>query len=252
MGTARNVTPLSTADLRGLLVDCDGTLVGTDAVVHSAWRELQEEYACHGIIHQHDLSDPHPMSSRKNAISICRETKTVNQRHVELRIEEVFLEHLDGAYFHWDVIDAVKSAVAHGVRVAVVSNSGRDHVRRVLMMSGLLGIIHAFIANEDVAQCKPNPEPYLRALNGLAVNPSSAIAIEDSHAGAISALAAGIPTALLEVKNIFGLHNRKLIPLSRPIDFDSVLKSFQTITKNGESLEDASTSLAPGRRNSVP
>lgn len=225
---------MSATVLRGLLVDCDGTLVDSDAVVRSAWREVQAEYACHGINHQHDLSDPHPMSARLNAFSICREIKTADQRHVELRIEEVFLDHFSGACLHWDVIDAVKEAVTHDVRVAVVSNSGRDHVRRVLKMSGLLGSIQACIANEDVAQCKPNPEPYLRALNGLAVAPCSAIAIEDSYAGAISALAAGIPTALLEVQNIFELDNRKLISLSRPIDFGRVYESFQTIAKKGK------------------
>ena len=55
----------------------------------------------------------------------------------------------------------------------------------------------AVIAGNDVIRGKPHPEPYLRAVGALRVNPADCLAIEDTRIGAESATAAGIPTLVI-------------------------------------------------------
>ena len=53
------------------------------------------------------------------------------------------------------------------------------------------------ITGDAVSQGKPHPEPYLKAAHGLGVHPSRCLAIEDTHTGARSAVAAGCDTVLV-------------------------------------------------------
>ena len=47
------------------------------------------------------------------------------------------------------------------------------------------------VTGDAVSRGKPDPEPYLKAAQGLGVHPSACLAIEDSNTGARSAVAAG-------------------------------------------------------------
>jgi HAD superfamily hydrolase (TIGR01509 family) len=53
------------------------------------------------------------------------------------------------------------------------------------------GSFAAVVSGEEVVRGKPDPEPYLTAAARLGVDPTACVAIEDSHPGTASALAAG-------------------------------------------------------------
>ena len=53
------------------------------------------------------------------------------------------------------------------------------------------------VCGDDVIHTKPDPEPYLRALDGLGVAAGRAVAIEDSPAGSVAAVAAGLATLVV-------------------------------------------------------
>ncbi len=53
------------------------------------------------------------------------------------------------------------------------------------------------ITNEDCAQGKPHPEPYLNAARALSLDPALCLALEDSHSGVRSAHAAGMMTVMV-------------------------------------------------------
>ena len=57
---------------------------------------------------------------------------------------------------------------------------------------GVLEHISFSISLDDVAEGKPDPEPYLQACTRLHLDPASVIAIEDSRSGALSARRAGL------------------------------------------------------------
>ncbi len=81
----------------------------------------------------------------------------------------------------------------HGrMRMAVVTSSQRQHFD---VMRGEIGLTRYFefvLAREDYGQSKPNPEPYLLALERLGMKAESCIAVEDSERGLAAARAAGL------------------------------------------------------------
>ena len=77
-------------------------------------------------------------------------------------------------------------------RMAVVTTSLRRHFDIAHRRSGLLEFFELIVAREDYVHSKPHPEPYLTALDRLAVPCDRCVAIEDSERGLKSALAAGV------------------------------------------------------------
>ena len=63
-----------------------------------------------------------------------------------------------------------------------------------LMVLNLEGVFDARILAREVGVGKPDPAPYLAALDGLGLSPGETIAFEDSASGITSATGAGIPT----------------------------------------------------------
>ena len=55
-----------------------------------------------------------------------------------------------------------------------------------------------FITSEDVNLHKPDPLPYLKAINLSGINKNNSIVFEDSIPGVISALSAKLPTICVE------------------------------------------------------
>jgi len=95
------------------------------------------------------------------------------------------------------VPDSVREAVrfaASVVPVAVVTGAARSEVEQVLATAGLAGSITAIVSSDDVADGKPHPESYLRALELLDgdLRPDEVVAFEDTEAGVVSAKAAGL------------------------------------------------------------
>ena len=94
--------------------------------------------------------------------------------------------------------DPMPGAVAlvealHGRRpIAVVSNTPRELVLRMLAQAGFSDIFDLVVCSDEVAEPKPAPDLYLRACTVLGGNPADAIALEDSSTGVASARAAGV------------------------------------------------------------
>ncbi len=81
------------------------------------------------------------------------------------------------------------------VRQFIVTSSSRDQVD--LLVEYLFNGFNPFefiIASEDVELKKPNPLPYLKAIQLSGINKNNSIVFEDSNPGLKSSLAANLPT----------------------------------------------------------
>jgi beta-phosphoglucomutase len=88
---------------------------------------------------------------------------------------------------------AVRYAAAR-VPVAIVSGAARAEIEPVVWAAGLADSIRAIVAAEDVADGKPDPAGYLRALTLLdgELAAEEVVVFEDTEAGVASAKAAGM------------------------------------------------------------
>ena len=85
--------------------------------------------------------------------------------------------------------------------LGIVSGALRDEVEGALRQSGLRNLFKVLITAEDVAEGKPDPEGYLRALEALnstpplperLIHPHEVLAVEDSPAGLSAAADIGL------------------------------------------------------------
>ncbi len=79
-----------------------------------------------------------------------------------------------------------------GVRLGLASNSPRFLVDDALATAGLADVFETIVTSSDVEHAKPAPDIYLRACQDLGVEPSEAVALEDSASGVAAAKAAGL------------------------------------------------------------
>jgi HAD superfamily hydrolase (TIGR01509 family) len=79
-----------------------------------------------------------------------------------------------------------------GVRLGLASNSPRYLVDDALKTAGLADAFDSIVTSDDVKHAKPAPDIYLLACERLGVDPSEAVALEDSASGVAAAKAAGL------------------------------------------------------------
>lgn len=94
------------------------------------------------------------------------------------------------------VVELIEEA-AEAMPIAIASGALRSDVDAILAGLGGGGLAERFeavVTAEDVRQSKPDPESYAMTVRRLGVTPGSALAIEDTPAGLISARAAGLRT----------------------------------------------------------
>jgi beta-phosphoglucomutase len=90
-------------------------------------------------------------------------------------------------------VSMVKWVRHEGLKTGLATMSHRDQVDRILSVLGLSACFDAITTVEEVKNGKPDPEIYLLVSKKLGVPPPNVLVIEDSPAGAKSALAAGMP-----------------------------------------------------------
>jgi HAD superfamily hydrolase (TIGR01509 family) len=82
--------------------------------------------------------------------------------------------------------------LARRYRLAIVTSSEPGPFARTHARTGLLEHFELVLAQGDYARAKPEPDPYLRAVERLGLDPDRCLVIEDSERGLRAAKAAGL------------------------------------------------------------
>jgi HAD superfamily hydrolase (TIGR01509 family) len=86
----------------------------------------------------------------------------------------------------------LEAARGMGLKMAVASSSSRGWVEGHLVRHGVRAYFDVLVCKEDTERHKPDPAPYLAALERLGVEAGAALALEDSPNGIAAAQAAGL------------------------------------------------------------
>jgi beta-phosphoglucomutase len=171
--------------VRALLLDFNGTLSEDEPLLFAIFEELfaaagkpitEAEY----YEQLAGLSDPEVVE-----VWLGRPEPAVVAQKIQLYRER----SADGHTISEDGRQAVREA-AEQVVVAIVSGSARSEIEPVVTAAGLSSSITEIVAAEDVERGKPAPDGYLRVLELLGLEPSEAVALEDSDVGVAAARAA--------------------------------------------------------------
>ncbi|MFD4987311.1 HAD-IA family hydrolase [Streptomyces sp. NPDC058374] len=171
---------------RALLLDMDGTLVDSDAVVERCWRRWA---ARQGLDEEHVLAVAHGRQGYATMAELLpgRPMELNHADNRALLAEET--ADTDGVV-PVPGAPAFLAALA-GVPHALVT-SADDALMRSRMGAAGLGLPELRITAEQVAASKPDPEGFLKGAASLGVDPADAVVFEDSAAGIAAGLAAGM------------------------------------------------------------
>ena len=86
----------------------------------------------------------------------------------------------------------IEEVARAGIPLAICSGARRHEILAVVERLGFARSLSFIISADDVARCKPDPEPYATAVARLGARPDRCITVEDTDKGVASAKAAGI------------------------------------------------------------
>ena len=89
-------------------------------------------------------------------------------------------------------VDAVRNLKSKGIRMAILTNSGRKAASESLRKAGLEGFFEFVLTRDDTETMKPRPEGLVRASSILAVPADSVYYVGDSPYDIIAAKQAGV------------------------------------------------------------
>ena len=175
-----------------ILFDFDGVLVDSEPVHCECWQEILKPYGLKldwKTYYEHGIG----AADRLLLARLC------DQVNPPVELERLVAEYprkrdlfqrrmLERDCFSADVLELIPQLSAY--QLAVVTSSGQTEVESILIRAGIREYFHVAVFGGDVKRHKPDPEPYLMAMEKLGVR--TALVVEDSDAGVASATAAGL------------------------------------------------------------
>ncbi|GAA3370976.1 HAD family hydrolase [Streptomyces sannanensis] len=169
-----------------LLLDMDGTLVNSDAVVERVWRRWAEE---HGLDPEKALEVVHGRQGYAT-MAVLLPDRPMEQNHADNRVllaRET--ADMDGVVPVGGAPEFMASLA--GIPHALVT-SADEQLARARMAAAGLPMPGVRVTAERVGASKPDPEGFLKGAAELGFAPADCVAFEDSGAGIAAARAAGM------------------------------------------------------------
>jgi len=176
--------------IKGLIFDCDGTLVDSMRIHYSAWKEAMEAvnieisqerfYSLAGVP---TLTIVQTLAQEQNVNCDVQAAAENKERLYLAKIETIEPIH--------SVIEIVHREKGRR-KLAVASGGYPDVIQKSLAAVGLQGMFDAIVGAGDVKHGKPAPDMFLKAAERLNVKPEECLVYEDSGLGIEAAGAAGM------------------------------------------------------------
>lgn len=186
--------------IKALFWDNDGILVDTEKLYYKANKII---FSGIGIDLTVDMYIKYFLISSKGTWHLAAQNGISDNEISELRKER---NYLYGRLLETElkVIDGVEETLQKlfgKFIMGIVTSSQRNHFEIIHSKTGLLKYFDFTLTSDDFASPKPDPGPYLKALEITGFKNDECFAIEDSQRGLKSALRANlkcyvIPTAL--------------------------------------------------------
>lgn len=179
-------TTPATLTTRALLLDMDGTLVNSDAVVERCWRRWAIR---HGLDPEQALKVVHGRQGYAT-MAVLLPDRPMEQNHADNRAmlaEETAdvdgVVPVPGAPAFMDAIDGLPHALV---------TSADEALAQARMGAAGLRMPETRVTAELVGASKPDPEGFLKGAAELGFGPADCVVFEDSEAGIQAGRAAGM------------------------------------------------------------
>ncbi|EWH12157.1 HAD-superfamily hydrolase [Catenovulum agarivorans DS-2] len=185
--------------IEALLLDHDGTLVNSEPAQFEIWQEILAEYQVEYTFEDFiprigipgNLTAEHLVERYQLPVAAA-ELAQIKEQQTDSYLQQKAFPLMPGIS---DIIDWAK---VQQIKLAVVSGAERPSVMRSLQHHSLLSKVDCIVAGGDTSKNKPDPMPYLAALEHLQVSARCAVALEDSAGGIESATGANVTCVAIQ------------------------------------------------------
>jgi len=177
-------------NLKGVIIDLDGTLINSLKVYDEAHKKILEKYK----IKLDGSLDNSGMSLEEIIYNI------INKYNLNLSIEDlkkefenvILNEYLEKIKFNPGAKQILNYFKDKKYKMALFTSNTRKLTVQILKHLHIDNLFDVVITSDDVKQTKPDPEGYIEIVRGFSLLPNEILAIEDSIYGIIAAKRAGI------------------------------------------------------------
>lgn len=176
---------------KGVLFDLDGTLLDTSELIV---RSFQHTFRLH---YNRDLTiaEIHQFFGKT--------LRAAMEHYGPDKVEELITTYRDYNLTHHDnltttfagVIEVIQNLYSAGVLMAIVTSKTKETALRGLQLFNLDNFFSVVIGVQQCSNHKPHPEPVLKALKHLNLQPKDCLMVGDSPFDILSAKQAGTKTA---------------------------------------------------------
>jgi beta-phosphoglucomutase family hydrolase len=176
--------------VRGLIFDCDGTVVDTMPVHYMAWCRALESVGLH--MPEQMFYSFAGMTSVAMIRSLSKEQGvTCDAEAVAHEKERIYVASVAGCEPIHSVVEIARRERGRR-KLAVASGGWKPVVKESLAVIGVEDWFDAIVGGDDVTHGKPAPDVFLLAAQKIGVDPSACVVYEDGELGFQAAKAAGM------------------------------------------------------------
>lgn len=185
---------------KAVIFDVDGVLVRSMERHHEAYAAA---FRPHGVeIEQREVFENEGRGSRDVAVAINASRKlglTEAQLDALAKEKQRVFASFGPMPKYPGVDEVVASLRGRGLRLALVTGTSRVNIGN--HFGDWLGNFEAVVTADDVKRTKPDPEPYLQALEKLRLPADACVVVENAPLGVRSAKAAGLRVIAITTTN---------------------------------------------------
>jgi HAD superfamily hydrolase (TIGR01509 family) len=177
-------------NLKGVILDLDGTLVNSLKVYDEAHKKILEKYN----IKSEGSLDNSGMPIEEILYNI------INKYNLNISIEDlkkefeniVLNEYIEKIKFNPGAKQILNYFKDKKYKMAIFTSNTRKLTIEILKHLHIDNLFDIIITSDDVKQTKPDPEGYIKIIKEFSLLPNEILAVEDSIYGVIAAKRAGI------------------------------------------------------------
>lgn len=181
-------------DIEAVIFDLDGTLVDSMWI----WRNIDIEFlGARGIKMPDNLQKEIEGKSFSETAVYFKETFGLCESLEEIQKiwnDMAFNKYSTEIKFKPQAKEFVKALYDAGIKLGIATSNSRNLASACLKNLGAFEYFHTIVTGCEVACGKPQPDIYLKAAEGIGVNPAKCVVFEDVPMGIIAGNAAGMTT----------------------------------------------------------